>query len=71
MAVEIITPGILPEDRKYTATCSRCACKFKFLRGDAELVHDQRDGDYLRIGCPTCYADVNVSARLPPMGVMR
>lgn len=66
MTVQIIRAGILPEEQPYTATCRNCDCQFTFLRADASYVSDQRDGDYLRIPCPTCTQTVTTPAKRPP-----
>lgn len=63
MAVEIIRPGIIPEEQPYQATCRHCFCEFRFNMGDAKYNHDQRDGDYLSIGCPTCARQVTAQVR--------
>lgn len=68
MSIEIIKPGIRPEEQRYHATCRRCRCEFTFQRSDAELVPDQRDGDFFRIDCPACTWDVTVSAKPLPRG---
>ena len=51
--MRIITPGKLPQERIYRATCLSCGCRFEFARAEALYVHDQRDGDALVVKCPT------------------
>lgn len=67
MAVKIITPGILPEDRVYKTNCRNCDCTFEFQRIDAVLIPADRrgDGDGLRIECPTCSRPVFVDHTRP------
>ena len=61
--VMIVSAGRLPENSTYNATCMNCKTVFTFTRGEALLVDDQRDGDYLQISCPLegCAKDVNVA----------
>lgn len=50
--VEITKKGKLPSEKVYTASCRNCHTQFKFKQGEAEMVYDQRDGNYLKITCP-------------------
>jgi hypothetical protein len=50
---EIIKPGKLQSKRKISATCRKCDCVFTFTAEEADVVFDQRDGDYYAITCPT------------------
>lgn len=56
--MRIIKPGIIDGDKIEQATCTKCKCEFEFARNEAELIYDQRDGDYRVIGCPTCGKEV-------------
>jgi len=58
--VEIISKGIPDAERKYFATCSKCKTSFSFKKGEARLVYDRRDGNYLEIACPVCPRICNV-----------
>jgi hypothetical protein len=62
MAVEVIQRGHLPENDQFEATCSRCRSQLRFLRSDAKLTHDQRDGDFVTISYPVCSNSVHASA---------
>lgn len=63
MAVKVTTPGILPKDIKYTATCTECMCRFEFTGDDGKTSHDQREGSFITIGCPTCNKPVHQKVR--------
>lgn len=58
MAVKIIRQGKNPKDIEREGECNNCHTVFTFTRADAEIVYDQRDGDFLRIACPFCKNDV-------------
>ena len=49
---EIIKPGKPERNRKIKTTCRKCDCVFTFTASEADLVSDQRDGDYYAINCP-------------------
>jgi hypothetical protein len=55
--LKIIKRGTIPADRAYRVTCRNCETEFEFLRSEAELVPDQRDGDYLTSDCPMCHEE--------------
>lgn len=59
--MKILVPGKLPTAKVYRAICQKCKCQFEFVRSEARLFHDQRDGDYLIIACPTCSEGVTAS----------
>lgn len=50
--VKIITPGNLPQNDVFKATCSSCQAVYEFARHEARLSTDQRDGDALITKCP-------------------
>jgi uncharacterized protein with PIN domain len=52
--MRIIKQGKLPEEKEYECTCRYCKTEFAFRQGEAETVYDQRDGNSLKILCPTC-----------------
>jgi DNA-directed RNA polymerase subunit RPC12/RpoP len=52
--VKVLSPGKLPENKVYRARCRNCKAKVEFQQHEAEHVADWRDGDFLRIDCPTC-----------------
>lgn len=68
MTIEVIKRGVLPEDQPYEATCRNCHSQIRFLRSDARLTFDQRDGDFLTVACPVCGKAIHTAARrLPPL----
>lgn len=61
--MEIIKEGKLPEDKEAEGTCNRCDTVIFVTRGEGEVVHDQRDGDYVVYRCPVCDNDITISLR--------
>lgn len=61
--MRIIKPGVINAERLETVTCQHCHCEFEFLRGEAKVTFDQRDGDFLTINCPCCGNHVTKSIR--------
>lgn len=61
--MRIIKQGNLPEDRPYQTVCRNCNTEFEFLQKEAELVFDQRDGNFLKIKCPVCSNKCAVGVR--------
>lgn len=66
--VQIISRGIAERNQTREATCIRCRTKFSFEQWEAKYNNDQRDGDYLSIGCPLpgCGNTVTVQAHPKP-----
>ena len=62
MAIQIIQRGVLPEAIRYKTKCRHCNTIFSFLKSDARLTDDQRDGDFYTIKCPVCSKDCHISA---------
>ena len=62
MAIQIIQRGVLPEAIRYKTKCRHCNTIFSFLKSDARLTGDQRDGDFYTIKCPVCSKDHHISA---------
>lgn len=56
--MRIVKYGTDPADNKVKAKCQNCGTVIEFMSREAERVHDQRDGDYWRIKCPTCPRDI-------------
>lgn len=53
--MRIIKPGVLPENKEIKHSCQNCKCEFAFERREATVVvHDPRDGYYLKVKCPFC-----------------
>lgn len=61
--MKIIREGAKPENDTYRGTCARCDTEIEFLRREAEYVSDQRDGESLKIACPTCGRYIWVAVR--------
>ena len=62
MAIQIIQRGVLPAAVRYKTECRHCNTIFSFLKSDAHLTGDQRDGDFYTIKCPVCSKDHHISA---------
>ena len=62
MAIQIIQRGVLPAAVRYKTECRHCNTIFSFLKSDARLTDDQRDGDFYTIKCPVCSKDCHISA---------
>mgnify|MGYP000600165944 FL=1 len=52
--MKIIKRGVLPQEKEYEVTCTRCTTIFSFLQKEAEVMHQDRAGAYLKILCPVC-----------------
>jgi uncharacterized C2H2 Zn-finger protein len=52
--MKIISHGVLPEETLYRHSCNYCGAVFEYLKKEAKYIFDQRDGDSLKISCPTC-----------------
>jgi len=61
--MKILKKGCLPKERRHVATCDNCRTKFEFQEGEAKMVSDQRDGDYLEVKCPLCKDGICVDVR--------
>jgi hypothetical protein len=55
--VKIIVPGFIRKGI-YEAECRNCKCVFEFTQEDGEVVRDWRDGDFIKVECPTCKASI-------------
>ena len=62
MAIQIIQRGVLPEAIRYKTKCRHCNTIFSFLKSDACLTADQRDGDFYTLKCPVCSKDCHILA---------
>lgn len=60
--MKIIQQGKNPNEKVYRATCRNCSTEIEFERHEANYHHDQRDGDYLSVPCPTCRRDIIAAA---------
>ena len=52
--VKIIQRGTLPSEREYQSMCRKCGTVFEWVAAEGTVHSDQRDGDYITIGCPLC-----------------
>lgn len=53
MAVKIMREGMLPSQREWVGTCSKCRTAVEYLQEDAtEHGDDQRDGIWTKLKCP-------------------
>lgn len=50
--MDIIIRGMLPEEKKYVATCSNCGTKVLYKLKEVKIHYDQRDGTYHEFDCP-------------------
>ena len=62
MAIQIIQRGVLPAAIRYKTKCRHCNTIFSFLKSDARLIDDQRDGNFYTLECPVCSKDCHISA---------
>lgn len=54
MAIEILTKGTPPSEKKYEVRCEDCGTVFTCQLPDTIYHPDQRDGDYRTVDCPIC-----------------
>jgi len=59
MTIVITKQGTPPSKRPYNGTCGYCKTQYKCLQEDGDVIFDQRDGDFLRIKCPSCGKPAN------------
>lgn len=59
----IIREGFIPEQHPIRLECDNCHTIFEFAKSEAELVYDQRDGNFLKIACPMCFTIAYKDAR--------
>lgn len=52
--MKVIKAGKDAQSMVYRGTCYRCSAEVEFERREAQLIHDQRDGDFLQVMCPWC-----------------
>lgn len=60
LAMKILKPGRIEVEHR--GQCGTCKCKVQFEHREGEVMSDQRDGDYIRVKCPTrkCPDYINV-----------
>ena len=52
--MKVLKQGVHPSDRWHKGTCHTCWTEVEFQGKEAEQVPDSRDGNYLKVKCPTC-----------------
>jgi primosomal protein N' len=60
--VDVLKRGKPQEQLTHIVMCRGCDSRLRFHRKEAELVCDQRDGDYYKIKCPVCGGAVTLDA---------
>lgn len=53
MSIKVTKPGKLPSEKSFHGNCTNCGCAITCKRKDGEYISDQRDGDMLKVKCPT------------------
>lgn len=56
--MKVLKRGLDKSERLHRATCNACDSELEFKQKEATYVSDQRHGDFLRVICPVCGADV-------------
>jgi len=51
--MEILKHGVLPGEKEYIGDRYNCKCQVKFKQKEGRVTHDQRDGSFVSILCPT------------------
>ena len=64
--MEILHKGTPPSARVHEATCNTCKTQIRFKQYEAKYHSDQREGDYLSIGCPVCGHSITKQAYSKP-----
>lgn len=62
--MKILKRGNAPTDRPIQAACRNCHSEIEFEIGEASVVSDPRDGDYLSIKCPVCGREITRNVRI-------
>lgn len=52
--MKILRKGKHPDETTHQGTCNRCRTEVEFLRSEGEVVHDQREGSFVKVACPVC-----------------
>jgi hypothetical protein len=48
-------------ERLFQGTCRNCDCQVEFKHHEGEVIRDHRDGDFIRVNCPTCMTFITVA----------
>lgn len=59
--MQIIKKGINPIYKKMAGTCRNCSTEIECIASEAEVHHDQRDGNYYTVKCPECNYTIYVT----------
>ncbi len=59
--MDIIIRGMLPEEKKYVATCNNCGTRVTYKLKEVKVTYSQRDGDFHEFDCPVCSKKVCAS----------
>lgn len=62
--MRIIKQGIDPKTLVFTGSCNNCHTIVEFGRDEGKVTHDQRDGDFISVACPTCGHRIHVDLTL-------
>lgn len=57
--MKILQRGLMPGEKTYRTVCRSCMSHIEFEQREAEIVRDQRDGDYVTVKCPVCDKPIN------------
>ena len=66
--MRIVFRAVPRGEQLFTVLCKQCQSMIEFARKEAELVHDHRDGDFLKIDCPVCNGQITHYSDDPPKG---
>ena len=56
--MDILIRGMLPQEKKYVATCSNCGTKVLYRLKEVKVTHYQREGTSHEYDCPLCLQKV-------------
>lgn len=59
--MKVLKKGMLPEDRTYQTTCTRCDTIMEFKRHEGKLISNQFDS-IIEVTCPVCLHNVCVNS---------
>ena len=57
----VLKQGTKPDEITHEGTCNHCGTVVSFERGEGRVTHDQRDGDFVTVDCPTCNSQIHSS----------
>lgn len=59
--MKILKQGRMEAERLFQGTCRNCDCQVEFKHHEGEVIRDHRDGDFIRVNCPTCMTFITVA----------